>query len=59
MKAALDPKVWWLRAQKDLRSAQLKFDEESDGQAEGVCYDCQQACEKMFKARSCLKTAGL
>ena len=46
MKAALDLKVGWLRAQKDLRSAQLKFDEESGGQAEGVCYDCQQACEK-------------
>ena len=50
MKASLDPKVWWLRAQKDLRSAQLNFDEDSDGQAEVVCYDCQQACEKMFKA---------
>jgi len=26
MKASLDPKVWWLRAQKDLRSAQLNLD---------------------------------
>lgn len=50
MKASLDPKVWWLRAQKDLRSAQLNFDEDSAGQAEVICYDCQQACEKMLKA---------
>jgi len=50
MKASFDPKVWWLRAQKDLRSAQLNFDEDSAGQAEVICYDCQQACEKMLKA---------
>jgi HEPN domain-containing protein len=50
MKTSLDPKVWWQRAQKDLRSAQLNFDEDSDGQAEVICYDCQQACEKMLKA---------
>jgi HEPN domain-containing protein len=50
MKASLDPNVWWQRAQKDLRSAQLNFDEDSEGQAEVICYDCQQACEKMLKA---------
>lgn len=50
MKASLDPKAWWLRAQKDLRSAQLNFDEDSAGQVEVICYDCQQACEKMLKA---------
>lgn len=50
MKASLDPNIWWRRAQKDLRSAQLNFDADAEGQAEVICYDCQQACEKMLKA---------
>ncbi len=49
MKAALDPKVWWLRAQKDLLSAQLNFDEDSGGQAEAFATIANKLVKKCLK----------